>query len=1508
MLSRIMKPKAAARSWIAAAALLFMVSSTAILPVLGDERTSEDEDSSFGADSLAAGLNSDRKTLSALESLRENLAEGLIDEALDEFRRLRTSDPHAMVPVEPDSRTFVPLFRVLFGVFQSLPAEIRRQQNARDGAVADQMLQEILSSGTPSMVPELILQAPGSDASIQGHLLVARLHLDRNHDIAARAWLQPLLLEGVPQAYRTLAEQLLKQLGTAAAAQDGGRTTERANLPSPEPLVIPEHVAWQFRPVVSPKLNRQITTFRRSAEEAKSVVETTWTDLADDECLYRRTMRGLISIDKETGKPRWQFPLLPSVDSVLSADRSLATAFGAGPADANLASRFQQFQYTRLADLFCRDNVQGKISSDSKHAYLITTDPDSTTGRGVVLNRGFGPQVSSSSFANARIVALEKQTGRRVWSAGLEVFRDHLKTESDSCWICGPPCESRNRLYCVVEWAGEMRLACLAAPTGEVLWSAALSIPDQSIRMDPIRRLWGAVPEASGGLIWTPTTTGWTACVDEITRSVVWASPLKTDVQPDSLTRVARGRPVALTAAAPISQRWPVSLVKRAADLLVVVPHESHEIAILDALTGQTKHRIPVGPLATILHLDDIGIIYAESSSTVNDAPPPGAVSPAADSGAVRLTKINAATGKQDWSRSLPADAGLPTGAAAAFKERLLVPMSTGHIAAVSPFTGQIRFSDDVVIPVGGWGRLAVSGEDDRTLLYSAPDVLLKLSVSESSGAPESPLELAAVLMDSEKWQQAIDVLQQIPETDPQFDKSRDLQFRCRQALAMGNPERNLEALKDVAVTPEQKVRVSILEVEWLHRQQKTAEAIEQLLDVIQQHPILLTTLTDSNLFAADSKTPAEIAVHRPLLTRATDLLSDMLAQVPETDSVAKQLKALPVAMLLRINHPAVRPVLHQYLQAAELSEESLHVLHHCLGLRRMLDDVQADVSAEAEALVRFSRELSDSESGIRRAVSRMLTALVLELSPDVVAAVRTSGQKQGFNLPDRNTLDHDFAEQLRTRFQLWTASDYLTEPVLRVSSVGTSRIRLFPVVDDDPLLRHYQWTAVRGDFGRLHAVSTTSPDDQWSVPGVFGQINVYSSRPDFVRRNGSQLLVQTYQGLTAVSLVEQRAAWSVTPDNRSAATSFSTTRGFADFVAGRDRLPSASAFSQVRVIGTGHGWVCLQAQSEIRMVESLTGRTLWSTEIRAEHNQVLAGDDVVIIGGFTVDQPVCLDRRSGAVIDIPEAKTLAARAISGQGPYFVCWKSATADQPAALEWVRQRSGQTDHRIELPELKQFSFSDDATLVGFSDNRLMQVTSLTARTSRRFSFATADDADFVAEKADGDAAQAAPPWSSSRLQMVSDGMFYLVSNKPTQPATSGLPSGRQLLQFEGDLRAIDPGTGAVVWTFRGTKSYLATTDQPDLPVLVVISSEQINQGAAANSMAGVNHFHGLARVSGESVFRQVVSSQYGLRYLSLKSPRPNVIDLSVYGQRLRLTGMEPKDKRSSNSSRDPDASE
>lgn len=1450
-----------------------------------DEPDSSADTDDAAVEDASRGLLIDRKTVTTLQAARDYLQAGNTDAAFYEFRRLQTADPSTMVPSASGSEAFVPLFRVLFDLFFDFPEDVRQRQSARDANLADQTLDEILESGDLKSMPQLIQEMPGTAASIQSHLILARLHVAQGHYLAARAWLVPLLKDQIPSAFRDGAANVMDQLQADGASTELSESTPPTATDREEPaksldnVVVPTHLRWQFHPLSSPSLGQRIRIFRDAARQASVIPETTWRDTVDGDVLYRRTLRGVAAIDLKSGQPQWHYPLLPALDGHIEGDRTLNTA------NANVA--FSRLENTVLANLFCRDNVLGRVSSDSEQLYVVASEEGAGKTTATV-NRAFGRRMTTPQATDSRLIALEKATGRRVWTTSGETFGETIGSRSETFWMSGPPTPVRGRLYGVFEWNGEIQLGCLAATTGELIWNRLLAFPDQSIEKDPARRLWKASPVVDGGLIWCPTTTGWTVCVDQLTRSVLWASSMHDD-EHDPVTRLRRGQPVATTPTVSINRRWPESRLITSGEHLIVLPHEAHEVVVLNALTGEQVRRLKVGPSAVFLHAADGRVVIAEPHGGHQSGPPETTKS---ESAVVR--SLHVATDGDDWSIEIPAAAGVPTGRGVLRDGALLVPMSSGLVAKVSLQEKSVSVTEEVVLPVNGWGYLVASESLENDLLHSSPERLSRISQTESTELPQDVIEQATGLMAAKKWQEALDLLTDMPEFALRFAEAKSLRFECFQQLAWQDPQQYLPQLKAEATTPDQQLNVKVFEASWLVTQDDPAAAAPLLVEILKLRPARLSTPAPLTLPTPDLESQADsdvIPVTQSLLTWATSEYSRLLQSEADHGILLPQLEGVSPTVLLNIRAPAIRPQLHRYLDAQQtLSEASTHLLRHSIALaikqQAASGNEAPDFSAEVAVLERLLdlAASSDRDQASVRAVQLLLNTAMLDLPPEFVEAAVASNSPLISKLATSERLDENFRSRMQSQFERWTDQPYHALPVGRAMSMPRTVDLFSALVSDDPFLREYKWSVMRGEYGRLQAERVASADvEQWSLPGDLKVQGTYTQQSDLLQRYGSMLLLTSFSGVAGISVLDQQVVWSRASTSVGGSFSSGPRSNFEKFDAGREKLPSHVASSMYQIAGVGDGWVCVRQKRSIEVVDVLSGITLWSADLPAQFNRVITSDDVVIVAGTAVNQTIIFDGQTGNRLEPVKQNRSIRKAIRGIGRWIVYWQDADNAGEHRLQWVDPLSGEQHREVVLADATRFGFLDDETLVGFNDNQKMLTVDLQTGETRRVNFRTEADA----EVPEGDAPNRL--WSAERVQVATDAVnFYFLNYEEKEQGVMMQPSGRNMLRFTGGVRAVDRETGEFRWGIAERGNLLATTDQPDLPLLVLIETTPI-KGVQPVRTSNETVFRGVNKMTGTELFRQPVPSRYGLRYTWISSDAANTLDIGVYGSRIRMQG-------------------
>ena len=1070
------------------------------------------------------------------------------------------------------------------------------------------------------------------------------------------------------------------------------------------------------------------------------------------------------------------------------------------------------------------------------------------------------------------MVALEKKTGRRVWTAG-QAAHDRSGTKAQGVWFAGVPRVFRNRLFTVMEWNGEVRLACFAAHTGEMLWSTTLAWPAQTIDKDPIRRLWSATPVVSQGIVFCPTMTGWMTCVDEVTRSVIWSSSVR-GTQIRQRMPAGRGQPTELTAPTPLRERWAVSKVVLASDRLLVLPHEVHEMVVLDALTGQQKSRVPVGSSTVLLHLGESSIVWCEQS---------------------RLTCRNWATGQKIWSRELSDSEGRPMGEAVRQDDTLIVPMTTGAIIRIDLASGVTTETVSDLLPSAGWGQLAQTtgppGRED--LLYMTPNRLIRLSRDRPESQPGNPMELASGLMATEKWQAALDLAAQVSEDAPESQEAKAICFRCRIRLAAEDPDTHLPRLKQMMESPEERIQVRVLEIELLLANQNSQAAAGYLADTLQLSDSLLRLPAFTSRARHDSTADQRDHAPRPersLQTWAASTLSDLLDSVPNTDAVLERLDGVSNAALLSLNHRVLLPTIHDRISASTSHEAAMQLLRHAVSVKtRSSADETADFSREVELFCELvTRVRNGADTPVRAAAALLLNVTALEMPTGFLNAVQTSPLFRDRVLRSEDALTREFRTQLTEQFSGWSADSYRTIPVARLRSFAQPTKSLARAETDDRFLRCYRWTASGGTYGRLQAHDVVQGNHQrWSIPGSYQLYGSYSQQQDILLRVGSVLLLRSNRGLTAISVLDQKVLWSRTFASTVITSASVLTGNFDRFVLQKTRLPSYQLSSAFQIVGSGHGWLALWHASQLSIIDVYSGRTIWSIQrARNVTNIVASGSVVIMMSGRR--RVAGFDTRHGRHISLTEKTDRSFIPIRNVEDRFVCWQDATNDRPAHLQWVDPLTNDVIDKVALTNMQNLHFVDDRTLAGINRHGQIQIVDLKSGTSRKFSFLAEDQTSAGSATQESDTGHDPadlPLGHPARIQVSSDGLnFYVCNRKSKSAAVLRSPSNRHLTIFEGDLSAVDRQSGQLSWHLKNTGPLMATTDQPELPILLLIEASSTG---AAGQTTGRRTFRGISKLTGKRLFRQSIPHLSDFRSLSITSPARNTLDIGVQGIRVRI---------------------
>jgi len=523
-----------------------------------------------------------------------------------------------------------------------------------------------------------------------------------------------------------------------------------------------------------------------------------------------------------------------------------------------------------------------------------------------------------------------------------------------------------------------------------------------------------------------------------------------------------------------------------------------------------------------------------------------------------------------------------------------------------------------------------------------------------------------------------------------------------------------------------------------------------------------------------------------------------------------------------------------------------------------------------------------------------LLNIVALESPADFLAAVQSLNVFGAQQFRSEQTLRNQFRTQLQQRFGEWSDGPYRAIPVARLRSSGRVEKVLSLAEPDDLFLSHFRWSATAGEYGRLqveNAVDKNGP--HWSIPGNFQLHGTYSFQRDLLLRAGSVLLMKSYASITAVSALDQKVLWSRTFPYVATAIPSSVDRNFDRLNAQQGLLPSQKLSSSFQVVGTGHGWLALTNGTEFSMIEIYSGRTKWSMPLPADTSRVVASDTNVWvtsgtrgIASFSADD--------GRSLPVPQSADESVTLIRNVGNLLVCWKQSAGQHDPRLQWLDASTHQVIEELDLGQMQQFYFVDDNTLVGFNKQHQAQVVELRSRVSQTLTYTPTDtrSAPEVSEAQDVAAEDLketdVPLWDPRRMQLASDGLhYYLCNRRGKLDELARSPANRHLMIFTGDLIALDRQSGDQRWRFSNRDVLMATVDQPELPIMVLLDAAR---PLVMGQPSEPNTFQGISKLAGQQLFEQALPMQSNLQTLSIDSPAANVLDVGVQGLRVRFEAL------------------
>lgn len=991
--------------------------------------------------------------------------------------------------------------------------------------------------------------------------------------------------------------------------------------------------------------------------------------LAVGDMVVFRTVGTLRAVRLATGALVWQKAVPdPNLDRLMGA-----SAIVTPNAPLYLRSSPRRLLKERLwEDVAC-----GSLSSDGESVFMLE--------RPRVLSEpiSFHPRIGASSRETPResnrLLALELQSGKLQWEVGGP--RGECELELAATYFLGPPLPVGDRLYCLAEMGGEIRLLALRSGTGELDWSQALVAPETDLLYEARRRLAGIGVAHAGGIVVCPTGVGATVAVDLSQRALRWGYRYQSNIP--ALLPAERAMLRMWMAQARMMGRGGWSLTDNARGWvdavpvvgqgrIVLTPSDSDELHCLDLLDGSLIWKRPreQGLYVAGIFSDNVVVV-----------------------GQTGVRALRLSDGGPAWSRTTPI--ATPSGRGFRTAERYHIPLTTGEVATINLNDGRILARSMLPSTMEPGNLVAASGTIVSQAAYG-------ISGFESLEALKRKV--------AERL-----------EADP--DDLSGLALRGNMRLHQGETERGLSDLyRVIALNPQSSVRGQIVAtlLEGLrfdfaaHRQ--SADEIAKLVQTPQQRAAFLRVYADGLQTSGD---------HQEAFVQYLELAGTLTGELPlerigGTRSVrADRWVRARLASLYADATTADRDRLDQEVQSrfekiasqdnTDASRQFLDSLAgHPIGARarrELIDRLKkaGDVRERRWHLQRLLTSPDPSAAGFGAA--RIVPELIEVGRTDVAATIAKDletrwadaicvDDKTGRKLVEDWRADKGMGDHLIGRVAWPDGPMAAVETALDRSVIPVPQILPVPILG--PRGRWFEHWSLELDHRRQQLLARGGDGEtrwQLSVQNDFSATHsavVPRSARGFYARACGQLLVVVLEDQFAVldaftGAGRTEVLWRRNLVSRSMQHGLSMPRqrvvgpGLGQRVPGAFRLGGGMTFStmsySVGAVGAMTGdLVCYQLGTELHAAEPLTGETLWVRGDVPIGSEIQADDEYVIVMAPGSDQVTVLRASDGSQYlerSIPRGQRLTA-----DGRHLLTWAEQDGRQVLAnVDVVSGESG-----------------------------------------------------------------------------------------------------------------------------------------------------------------------------------------------------------------------------------------
>ncbi len=432
--------------------------------------------------------------------------------------------------------------------------------------------------------------------------------------------------------------------------------------------------AQQLTSIANPSLAASLEQIDRSPGAG---YVRTLQPLAVGRLLIERTMAGLQAVDRETGDLQWFAPADNGLGFLLKHGDAGQYAYNAAAIERGLRQRLWY------------DAGWGAVTSNGRLMFALDDSDFDLRPYQPFVTQWDGSVIldnSGQSRENA-LAAYDVATGKLVWQIG-SVFGQRTP-ELNQGTILGPPLPLGDRLYVVVDYPEETRLAVLDADTGAVRSQWTLEVhgmpgkADTSLLPTPSKRRTVplATPVYVGGLVVCGTPGNRFVASDAAAGATVWSRPIeppeppkKNEIIPGQFRGPITIRPGSQLWGKDVSKetdRWVATEVVVCGDRLLLTPVDADRLYCAELTTGRLLWDAPRG--------DGLYVVAAEPNMALIV-------------GQKSLRAVRVDDGQPAWEQQQTAylQDAIAAGRGFASGDRYFLPLSSGKIAVYDITDGKL--------------------------------------------------------------------------------------------------------------------------------------------------------------------------------------------------------------------------------------------------------------------------------------------------------------------------------------------------------------------------------------------------------------------------------------------------------------------------------------------------------------------------------------------------------------------------------------------------------------------------------------------------------------------------------------------------------------------------------------------------------------------------------------------------------------------------------------------------